>query len=500
MPDRNSVASVHGRDAQPAHGFRRASGDRCVFVKTSWNRWANHKSRPRCSSGDERCSCPDVDVGDPRSGRPTGGGRPSVPSHHASSRASGRTRCSGAAEAGPLLRWEAIGMTVSRRSILLGAAEVAGSGLVSACSGGTSRTPAGLVLPSQSPLTPRAGQQIVTRELTARLTTVDLGGTTVGTWTYGDSVPGPMIRATSGDLLRITVNNQLPVDTSVHWHGIALRNAADEVPGLTQAPIVGGSRFVYEFVAPDPGTYFYHPHVGVQLDRGLYAPIVIDDPAEPGDYDLEWIVVLDDWIDGTGTTPDDVLAGLLSSGSTAGMEGMDMGDGSMGDMPGMGGGSMGSSDSPLGDASDVSDPHHLINGRTGSAPDVLRARPGERVRLRIINAAADTILSLSLGDHRLTVTHTDGYPVEAQAAGAIYIGMGGRYDAVVTLTMACSRWWPNRSARSGRHLPWSAPEKALRHVPTSPSASWRGRSFSVPTSSRLRRHSCPNGASSRTSQ
>jgi len=97
---------------------------------------------------------------------------------------------------------------------------------------------------------------------------------------------------------------QLPAATSVHWHGIALRNDMDGVPGITQRPIKAGSGFEYAFTAPDPGTYFYHPHSGVQLDRGLYGVLIVDDPAEPGAYDQEWVVVLDDWLDGTGRTPD----------------------------------------------------------------------------------------------------------------------------------------------------------------------------------------------------
>ncbi len=124
------------------------------------------------------------------------------------------------------------------------------------------------------------------------------------------------------------MDNQLPADTSVHWHGIRLRNDADGVPGVTQDPIRPGTAYRYEFTAPDPGTYFFHPHVGVQLDRGLYAPLVIDDPAEPGDYDAEWILVLDDWVDGTGRTPDDVLARLVADGGPShggGMGGMDHG-------------------------------------------------------------------------------------------------------------------------------------------------------------------------------
>ena len=313
---------------------------------------------------------------------------------------------------------------LSRRRLLLGSLAVTATGALAACSpqSGTATTQ---TFGSPTRLSPTPGQRVVERTLSARPATLDLGGTTVDTWAFGDTAPGPLIRATAGDLLRLRVENQLPTDTTVHWHGIALRNEADGVPGLTQDPIAAGDSFLYEFTAPDPGTYFYHPHVGVQLDRGLYAPLIIDDPHEKGDYDLEWVVVLDDWVDGTGRTPDDVLAELTAAEGDS--------SGQMGGMSGMGGmgGDMG--DPPFGDAGDVVYPHYLINGRVPTAPDVLRGKPGQRVRLRIINAGSDTLFTVALGGHRLTITHTDGYAVQPRETEAFYIGMGERYDAVVTL-------------------------------------------------------------------
>ena len=195
--------------------------------------------------------------------------------------------------------------SISRRSLLLGSAAGAFSLVgLSACS------PSGTAVGALSDNVRRAEaarrvavQRLVTARLSPRVSTVDLGGVAVDTWAYGESVPGPLLRATAGDLLRVTVDNALPAETSVHWHGVALRNDMDGVPGMTQKPIGTGGRFLYEFTAPDPGTYFYHPHSGVQLHRGLYGVLVVDDPREPGDYDLEWVVVLDDWVDGTGPPP-----------------------------------------------------------------------------------------------------------------------------------------------------------------------------------------------------
>lgn len=322
---------------------------------------------------------------------------------------------------------------LTRRTLLLGGLGLAGTAAVAACStgqpGASSPTMLGTrtALPPTSPLSPTPGQQVRSFALEPRPVTADLGGVTVRTWAYGDQIAGTALRATAGDLLRVHVRNRLPDPTSVHWHGIRLRNVADGVPGLTQAPIAPGADYDYEFTAPDPGTYFFHPHVGVQLDRGLYGPLIIDDPHEPGAYDHEWVLVLDDWLDGTGRTPDQVLAQLQAApapGSTGGMGGM----GGM-DHSGMGGsmgGSMG------GDGGDVAYPYHLVNGRISTAPQTFTAKPGDRIRLRIINAASDTFFTVALGGHEMTVTHADGYAVRPTPADGLHIGMGERYDVTVT--------------------------------------------------------------------
>lgn len=279
------------------------------------------------------------------------------------------------------------------------------------------------------------GGRLVRARLTPRPVTLDLGGRTVRTWAYDDAAPGPLLRATAGDVLRVDVDNQLPAATSVHWHGLALRNDMDGVPGMTQDPIAAGGSFRYEFTVPDPGTYFYHPHSGVQLDRGLYGVLVVDDPAEPGRYDQEWVVVLDDWVDGTGRTPDQVLADLQQSagdGSMGGMAGMDHGSmmgGSMGGMHGMDG-----MQSPLlGGAGDIAYPHYLVNGRAATSPVTLAAKPGQRVRVRFVNAGSDTAFRVAVGGHRMTVTHSDGFPVVPVPTDALLIGMGERFDVTLTL-------------------------------------------------------------------
>lgn len=274
----------------------------------------------------------------------------------------------------------------------------------------------------------RTGSRTVAATLTPRPVTLDLGGTSVRTWGYLENVPGPLIRATAGDLLQVDVVNQLPTETSVHWHGIALRNDMDGVPGLTQEAIAAGGRYRYRFTVSHPGTYFYHPHSGLQLDRGLYGVLVVDDPHESGRYDAEWIVVLDDWVDGTGRTPDQILQGLRSM---AGMHDGMNGDGMSGGTP-MGGTE--TMTSPLlGGAGDISYPYYLLNGRSPAAPVTLTGKPGQRVRLRVINAASDTAFRVALGGHRLTVTHTDGFRTIPAAADAVLLGMGERADLTVDL-------------------------------------------------------------------
>ncbi len=274
--------------------------------------------------------------------------------------------------------------------------------------------------------------------LTATRTRLALGsGVTVPTWAYGNRIPGQEVRATAGGTLEVTLANHLPAATSVHWHGLALRNDMDGVPGLTQREIRPGADFTYRFAVPDPGTYWFHPHSGLQRDRGLYAPLIVEDPREPLRYDKEWVVVLDDWLDGVdGATPETVLAalhrGMDHGGGADGGDGDGTGGHGSGDAPGMPG--MPGTGSPVlgGNAGDVDYPHHLVNGRTRTDPETFRAKPGDRIRIRLINAGGDTAYRVALGGHRMTVTHTDGYPVGHTATDALLLGMGERYDVLVT--------------------------------------------------------------------
>lgn len=310
---------------------------------------------------------------------------------------------------------------LSRRQLLAAGLGAGAAGMLAACArAGSVADPQALASAVAAAEHARATTGRTRRmALTAKPLQVDLAGRVVTTWAYGDSVPGTPIRAIAGDRIQVLVTNRLPEQTSVHWHGLAIRNDMDGVPGLTGAAIPAGGSFLYDFVVPDAGTHWFHPHHGMQVDRGLYAPFIVESPDEPGDYDHEWILVLDDWSDGIGPTLQQTYDALVAAGTDG------TGTDPVGGMGGMAGMSM--------DGGDVDYSLYVVNGRPPTDPDVLTAKPGQRVRLRIINAAADSVFDVALAGHRLKVTHTDGYPVRPVATDVVRMGMGERYDAVVTL-------------------------------------------------------------------
>lgn len=277
---------------------------------------------------------------------------------------------------------------------------------------------------------PHSGRTVSTT-LTAQRAQVDLGGRIAETIAYNDMVPGPLLRASVGDELEVAVRNRVGRPTSAHWHGLALRNDMDGAAPATP-DIPDGGDFTYRFSAPHPGTYWAHPHTGLDADTGLYFPLIIDDPADPGRYDAEWVVMLDDWTDGVGESPAQIYDRLrMRSSGRHNMPGM-------GGMPGMSGQDVlgpaaGRGNSPLGgDAGDVDYPMYVANGRNAQNPTSFRARAGQRVRIRLINAGSDTAFRVALAGHPMTVTHTDGFPVVPTEVDAVLLGMGERYDVVVT--------------------------------------------------------------------
>ena len=322
---------------------------------------------------------------------------------------------------------------LSRREMLI----AGGSALVlAACgSGTTSSEPAGRLVDATDPsierrdaLRRRAGASTVATTISAAPVIVNIGGRDVSTWAFGDRPSAGGIRAKVGDLIEATFVNGLTSANTLHWHGIALRNDMDGVHDLTQMSVEPSGRFIYRFTVPDAGTYWFHPHMGLELDRGLYAPLIVEDPNDPVVSDVDVTLMLDDWLDGYGRTQQQVLTELQSSGGHSGH----MGNmGSSGGMGGMGG-SGGMSSMMGGLTGDVTYPLHVINGRAPSERETIDAKPGQRVRIRLINAGSDTAYRVAVGGNRLTVTHADGFPVEPVEVDTVVLGMGERCDVIVT--------------------------------------------------------------------
>jgi FtsP/CotA-like multicopper oxidase with cupredoxin domain len=217
-------------------------------------------------------------------------------------------------------------------------------------------------------------------------------------WCYDGSLPGPEIRVRQGERLRIAVENDLGEETTVHWHGVRVPNAMDGVPHLTQAPIAPGETFTYKFDAVDAGTFWYHPHQRSfeQVGRGLYGPLIVEE-ADPVRVDRDVTWVLSDW--------------RLTESA-----GMRDDFGSRHDM--MHNGRVGNT--------------VTINGRV---PDAFPVRKGERIRLRLVNAANARIFGLDFGSHEPFVIALDGQPVEPHPpeSGLVVLGPAMRADVILDM-------------------------------------------------------------------
>lgn len=217
-------------------------------------------------------------------------------------------------------------------------------------------------------------------------------------WSYGGQVPGTPIRITLGEQIAATLSNGLEVPTSVHWHGIRLPNSMDGVAGLTQPSVKPGETFEYRFTPPDAGTYWYHSHVNAfeQVGRGLYGPLIIEEPEPPSvDRDLVWMI--DDW----RLREDASISEDFGNGHDRSHAGR------IGNVP-------------------------TVNGRFR---DVVAVRSGERLRLRLINASNARNYSLTLSDLAPHVIAIDGQPVVPyQATHPIIVGAAGRVDLIIDMT------------------------------------------------------------------
>ena len=250
--------------------------------------------------------------------------------------------------------------------------------------------------PSGQASAPATGGAIRHFELTAAPSTLTLKpGFEIPVWAYNGSVPGPDLRVTTGDLVRVTFHNQLPVATTIHWHGVPLPNGEDGVPGVTQDAIPPGRTATYAFIAPRAGTYWYHPHQNSaeQLDRGLYGVLSVEPRGGQPQPAVDQSLVYDEWPFGT-VQP---------------------------------------SAPPGDDASMTRYGLYSVNGKTSSAIEPVRFNPGDLVRLRLVNVGYLTHY-LHIHGTLVTVTGFDGSEVTggAMTDGVLTLAAGERLEVVFT--------------------------------------------------------------------
>ncbi|MEQ8554026.1 MAG: multicopper oxidase domain-containing protein [Cyclobacteriaceae bacterium] len=270
------------------------------------------------------------------------------------------------------------------------------------------------------------------REYTITLTQemVNKAGKEVKGMTINGSIPGPTLRFTEGEYAVIYVKNEMDVETSVHWHGLLLPNFYDGVPYLTTPPIEPGHTQKYEFPLKQSGTYWYHSHTMLQEQSGVYGSIVIEPKEETLEYDKELVMVLSDW---TNENPMSVLR-FLKRGTewynwrkgTATPLNQVIARGALGAQLNFWRQRMESAD-----IADIYYPAFLVNGEQKQEyPDF---KPGEKVRLRIINGAASTQFWMTFGGGEPTIVSADGLNVEPVAHNKTFIAIAETYDFIVTI-------------------------------------------------------------------
>ncbi|MBA2690590.1 MAG: multicopper oxidase family protein, partial [Burkholderiales bacterium] len=202
-----------------------------------------------------------------------------------------------------------------------------------------------------------------------------------------------------GERLSVAVTNDLPQDTTIHWHGVRVPNAMDGVPHLTQKPIAPGEQFIYEFDLKDSGSYWYHPHERSheQVTRGLFGALIVEEKKPPAvDRDVVWL--LNDWRlrpDATLHSDFDNLHDMTHAGRIGNTV--------------------------------------TLNGRFANRGNSFEVRAGERIRLRLINAASARIFSLAFSGHRPIIIAYDGQAVTPHLPPGerIVLGPATRVDCLV---------------------------------------------------------------------
>ena len=219
----------------------------------------------------------------------------------------------------------------------------------------------------------------------------------VEAYAFNRQVPGPRLRVTEGDRVRINVTNDLPEATSVHWHGMILPNKMDGAAEVTQPPIGPGDAFTYEFTAGEAGTYFYHSHKEPDRQQGLgmYGALIVDpkDPARDAayDYDKEVVIQLQEWLERDGYTyPAMLMEGALPN-------------------------------------------YFTINGKSYPETETVNMGVGERLRIRFIGSNNNFVHPMHVHGGPFEIVETDGNVVPEEARilkDTVNVGPGERYDVI----------------------------------------------------------------------
>jgi CopA family copper-resistance protein len=321
---------------------------------------------------------------------------------------------------------------ISRRQVLgsasAGAALLALEGLLPAWArGGPGVWP---------PADPRSGAHEFDLEIARTPIMVD--GRRGSAVTLNGGVPGPVMRFREGETVTIRVRNRLDEPSSIHWHGILLPFEMDGVPGVSFPGIAPGETFTYRYPVRQSGTYWYHSHTGLQEQLGHYGPMIID-PAEPEPfaYDREHVIVLSDWM---FANPYRVLAKLKKQSDYLNYQQRTLGD-FFRDVSAKGfaatwkdrlaWGRMRMSPADIADVTG----HiytYLLNGQGPQGNWTALFKPGERVRLRIINAATMSYFNFRIPGLPMTVVQADGQNVKPVTVDEMQIAVAETYDVIVT--------------------------------------------------------------------
>ncbi|MEP9316271.1 copper resistance system multicopper oxidase [Pseudomonas sp. LABIM340] len=253
--------------------------------------------------------------------------------------------------------------------------------------------------------------------------------------TVNGRTPAPELRFKEGEDVELRVTNTLDRDTSLHWHGLILPYTQDGVPGISFPGIKPGETFTYRFTVKQSGTYWYHAHSDFQEIEGLYGPLVIEPKArEPYRYDREYTLLLADWHD---TRPETVFANLKKQSDYYNRNQRTLGDfiadssangfmATVRDRLDWGGMRMAPTD-----IADIAGFRFLVNGQDSEQNWTGLFKPGERVRLRIINGSGMSYFDLRIPGLKMTVVQADGNDVQPVTVDELRIAVAETYDVIV---------------------------------------------------------------------